>query len=64
MGSIPWSPLARGALTRLPSTAGIAENKTFRQGTDELPPDTYFQMGAGSKDIVNRCVLCTPRFTA
>ncbi|KAJ7632044.1 aryl-alcohol dehydrogenase [Mycena rosella] len=53
VGSIPWSPLARGALTRPASTAGT-EIKTLRQGTDELPPDTYFRMGAGSTDIVNR----------
>ncbi|KAJ6543543.1 Aldo/keto reductase [Mycena vulgaris] len=53
VGSIPWSPLARGALTR-PSSTANTENKTLRQGSDELPPDGYFRIGAGSKDIVDR----------
>ncbi|KAJ6488999.1 Aldo/keto reductase [Mycena sanguinolenta] len=51
VGSIPWSPLARGALTRPAATTG---EKTLRQGSDELPPDAYFLLGAGSKDIVDR----------
>ncbi|KAF7366037.1 Aldo/keto reductase [Mycena venus] len=55
VGSIPWSPLARGALTRPVSTAtDTPAEKTLRQETDELPPDAYFTLGAGSKDIVNR----------
>ncbi|KAJ7790460.1 Aldo/keto reductase, partial [Mycena olivaceomarginata] len=41
VGSIPWSPLARG-------------EKTLRQETDETPADLYFTLGAGSKDVVDR----------
>ncbi|KAJ7107025.1 Aldo/keto reductase, partial [Mycena epipterygia] len=53
VGSIPWSPLARGALTR-PSATATAENKTLRQGSDEVSPDAYFSLGMGSKDVVDR----------
>ncbi|KAJ7479532.1 Aldo/keto reductase [Mycena latifolia] len=56
VGSIPWSPLARGALTR-PSAASInteSKTQTLRQGTDEVSPATYFSLSAGSKDIVDR----------
>ncbi|KAF7375654.1 Aldo/keto reductase [Mycena sanguinolenta] len=53
VGSIPWSPLARGALTRPATTTA---EKTLRQESDELPPDAYFILGAGSKDIVDRLV--------
>ncbi|KAJ7646516.1 Aldo/keto reductase [Roridomyces roridus] len=82
VGCIPWSPLARGALTRpyvaptlnvaagttdTPSlgaltrlnanatSASDGENtKTTRQESDELPPEAYFLLGAGNKDVVDR----------
>ncbi|KAF8169275.1 aryl-alcohol dehydrogenase [Mycena galopus ATCC 62051] len=55
VGSIPWSPLARGTLTRpVPTATDAPAEKTLRHKTDELPPDVYFTLGAGSKDIVNR----------
>ncbi|KAJ7607599.1 Aldo/keto reductase [Mycena polygramma] len=54
VGSIPWSPLARGALTRPVATAAASAEKTIRQGSDEVPADAYFLVGPGSKDIVNR----------
>ncbi|KAJ6591340.1 Aldo/keto reductase [Mycena sp. CBHHK59/15] len=50
MGSIPWSPLARGALTR-PYTDS---DKTLRQSSDEVPPDAYFLLGSGNKAVVAR----------
>ncbi|KAJ6594654.1 Aldo/keto reductase [Mycena capillaripes] len=52
VGSIPWSPLGRGALTR-PYTGPQAE-KTSRQASDDIPPDAYFTLGAGNKDVVAR----------
>ncbi|KAJ6512582.1 Aldo/keto reductase [Mycena sanguinolenta] len=52
VGSIPWSPLARGALAR--PFKGLEAEKTVRQGSDEFPPDAYFQLGAGNKDVVAR----------
>ncbi|KAJ7633436.1 NADP-dependent oxidoreductase domain-containing protein, partial [Mycena polygramma] len=52
VGSIPWSPLARGALTR--PYAGPQAEKTVRQETDVFPPDAYFSQGAGNKDVVAR----------
>ncbi|KAJ7810036.1 Aldo/keto reductase [Mycena olivaceomarginata] len=52
VGSIPWSPLARGALTR-PYTGPQAE-KTIRQASDDFPSDVYFTLGAGSKEVVAR----------
>ncbi|KAJ7471705.1 Aldo/keto reductase [Mycena galericulata] len=58
VGSIPWSPLARGALTRpAPSAAtdkDSQENKTTREASDEIPPSAYFHLGAGSRDVVAR----------
>ncbi|KAJ7130404.1 Aldo/keto reductase [Mycena epipterygia] len=50
VGSIPWSPLARGALTR-PHTAAA---KTVRQEKDELSGDVYFKLGSGNKAVVER----------
>ncbi|KAJ7798468.1 Aldo/keto reductase [Mycena olivaceomarginata] len=38
VGSIPWSPLARGALTRPAGKATSAAEKTVRQESDELSP--------------------------
>ncbi|KAJ7714040.1 NADP-dependent oxidoreductase domain-containing protein, partial [Mycena olivaceomarginata] len=38
VGSIPWSPLARGALTRPAGAATSAAEKTLRQESDELSP--------------------------
>ncbi|KAJ7830435.1 Aldo/keto reductase [Mycena olivaceomarginata] len=54
VGSIPWSPLARGTLTRPAGAATSAAEKTVRQESDELSPDVYLTLGAGSKDIVDR----------
>ncbi|KAJ6471809.1 Aldo/keto reductase [Mycena vitilis] len=54
VGSIPWSPLGRGALTRPVAMAAPSAEKTIRQGSDEVPADAYFLVGPGSKDIVNR----------
>ncbi|KAJ7790479.1 Aldo/keto reductase [Mycena olivaceomarginata] len=54
-GSIPWSPLARGALARPVNTStDTPAEKTLRQETDEMPADLYFTLGAGSKDVVDR----------
>ncbi|KAJ7784038.1 Aldo/keto reductase [Mycena olivaceomarginata] len=53
-GFIPWSLLARGALTRPAGTATSAAEKSVRQESDELSPDVYLTLGAGSKDIVDR----------
>jgi len=51
VGSIPWSPLARGALTRpLSSSSG----KTVRQTSDEMTADTYLQLGSGNKAVLER----------
>ncbi|KAJ7910939.1 Aldo/keto reductase [Mycena leptocephala] len=52
VGSIPWSPIGRGALTR-PYTGPQAE-KTARQASDTIPADAYFLLGAGNKDVVAR----------
>ncbi|KAJ6616663.1 Aldo/keto reductase [Mycena sp. CBHHK59/15] len=51
VGSIPWSPLARGALTR-----PYSENtdKTVRQQSDSIAPDDYFRLGAANKAVVQR----------
>ncbi|KAJ7327975.1 Aldo/keto reductase [Mycena albidolilacea] len=55
VGSIPWSLLARGALTRPVNTStDTPAEKTLRQETDEMPADLYFTLGAGSKDVVDR----------
>ncbi|KAJ6507931.1 Aldo keto reductase [Mycena vitilis] len=48
VGSIPWSPLARGALTR-----PLDKQNTKRGETDPMPPSLYFESEAG-KAIVNR----------
>ncbi|KAF7335002.1 Aldo/keto reductase [Mycena venus] len=57
VGSIPRSPLARGALTRPVSTAtDTPAEKTLCHETDELTSDAYLTLSAGSKDIVNRFV--------
>lgn len=53
VGSIPWSPLARGAVTR-----PIDAEKTARATGDQLlQPDAYLAEGTGGKDIVRRCVF-------
>ncbi|EIM87501.1 Aldo/keto reductase [Stereum hirsutum FP-91666 SS1] len=50
VGSIPWSPLARGAVTR-----PIDAEKTARATGDQLlKPDAYLADGTGGKDIVRR----------
>ncbi|KAJ6512577.1 Aldo/keto reductase, partial [Mycena sanguinolenta] len=43
VGSIPWSPLARGALAR--PFKGLEAEKTVRQGSDEFPPDAISSHG-------------------
>ncbi|KAJ6510876.1 NADP-dependent oxidoreductase domain-containing protein [Mycena sanguinolenta] len=49
VGSIPWSPLARGALTRPLDK----QNTTARAGSDGMPPSVYTQSEA-NKTIVKR----------
>ncbi|KAJ6513010.1 Aldo keto reductase [Mycena sanguinolenta] len=49
VGSIPWSPLARGALTRPLDK----QNTTARAESDEMPPSMYTQSEA-NKTIVKR----------
>ncbi|KAJ7052220.1 aryl-alcohol dehydrogenase [Mycena amicta] len=52
VGSIPWSPLARGALA-----LQVPEGQTTRQASDELPAEAYFLVGGGatgSREIVKR----------
>ncbi|KAJ6513007.1 aryl-alcohol dehydrogenase [Mycena sanguinolenta] len=49
VGSIPWSPLARGALTRPLDK----QNTTARAGSDGMPPSMYTQSEA-NKTIVKR----------
>ncbi|KAJ7772673.1 Aldo/keto reductase [Mycena maculata] len=50
VGSIPWSPLACGALTR-PHTRA---EKTMRQEKDEMSGDVYLNLSAGNKTVVER----------
>lgn len=50
VASIPWSPLARGAVARPLSTT----EKTARQESDEMTADLYLQLGTGNKQIVGR----------
>lgn len=50
VASIPWSPLARGAVTRPPSRT----TRTVRQESDEMTPDLYLQLGTGNKEVVER----------
>ncbi|EPQ56030.1 Aldo/keto reductase [Gloeophyllum trabeum ATCC 11539] len=50
VASIPWSPLARGAVARPLSTT----EKTARQESDEMMADLYLQLGTGNKQIVGR----------
>jgi len=50
VGSIPWSPLARGLLTR-PLTIG---QQTKRGTTDMMPPDAYTKAQESNATIVNR----------
>lgn len=49
VGSIPWSPLARGLLTR-----PWAAPKTLRQNTDIWL--SVLAQGEADKTVVNRCV--------
>nr|WGM49232.1 aldehyde reductase [Boreostereum vibrans] len=50
VGSIAWSPLARGAVTR-----PLGGEKTARAAGDNLiKPDAYLADGTGGKDIVRR----------
>ncbi|KAJ7665040.1 Aldo/keto reductase [Mycena polygramma] len=50
VGSIPWSPLARGALTRPHTTS----HKTVRQEKDEMSGDVYFSLGSGNTAVAER----------
>ncbi|KAJ7692625.1 Aldo/keto reductase [Mycena rosella] len=54
VGSIPWSTLARGALSRPVPVGTDSEKQTLREATDDIPASTYFALGAGTKDVVNR----------
>ncbi|KAJ6526968.1 Aldo/keto reductase [Mycena vulgaris] len=54
VGSIPWSPLGRGALTRPYTAPDSAQQKTVRAASDEMPADAYFTLGTGNKDVVLR----------
>ncbi|KAJ6563021.1 Aldo/keto reductase [Mycena vulgaris] len=51
VGSIPWSPLARGALTR---PAPREEQKSLREETDDIPAAAYLKLGAGNAAVVER----------
>ncbi|KAJ7129208.1 Aldo/keto reductase [Mycena epipterygia] len=51
VGAIPWSPLARGALTR--PLEKQEQPKTQRETSDMMPPSTYTQFAA-NQTIVNR----------
>nr|GAT48718.1 predicted protein [Mycena chlorophos] len=53
VGSIPWSPLARGALTRPMSVQLQKEGQTARSGSDGMPPAVYTGPAANKK-IVER----------
>ncbi|KAJ7707495.1 hypothetical protein B0H17DRAFT_1191981 [Mycena rosella] len=49
VGAIPWSPLARGGLTR-----PLADQKqTKRGGSDRMPPNLY-TLSTANQTIVNR----------
>lgn len=50
VGSIPWSPLARGAVTRPHKNT----EKTVRAGSDRMSPEAYIADGPGSEAIVDR----------
>ncbi|KAK7033311.1 Aldo-ket-red domain-containing protein [Favolaschia claudopus] len=49
VGAIPWSPLARGALTRPLEKM----NETKRSGSDGMLPSVYLQT-EGNKTVINR----------
>ncbi|KAJ7126790.1 NADP-dependent oxidoreductase domain-containing protein [Mycena epipterygia] len=51
VGAIPWSPLARGALTR--PLENQQQPKTKRETSDVMPPSVYMQ-SAANQTIVNR----------
>ncbi|KAJ7650032.1 aryl-alcohol dehydrogenase [Roridomyces roridus] len=51
VGSIPWSPLARGAVTR--PLAKQNTKPTNREASDIMPPTVYLQT-AGNQAVVNR----------
>ncbi|KAJ6577294.1 Aldo/keto reductase [Mycena capillaripes] len=51
VGSIPWSPLARGLLTRPYATK---PERTMRQATDELSGNAYLTLGSGNKAVLER----------
>ncbi|KAJ7650606.1 Aldo/keto reductase [Roridomyces roridus] len=59
VGSIPWSPLARGALTRPHTNTG----RTRRQAGDEASSDIYLTAG-GSKAIVERVEQIAKKYNA
>lgn len=49
VGSIPWSPLARGVLTR-----PVDADKTTRGSGDFFKPDNYLNANASGKEMVRR----------
>ena len=53
VGSIPWSPLARGALTR-----PVGELKNTSRGQTDAWASGY--VGAGTADVNARCVPPSP----
>ncbi|KAJ7661724.1 aryl-alcohol dehydrogenase [Mycena rosella] len=50
VGSIPWSPLARGALAR-PYSVPDATMNTARQGSDEIAPDATSSSARGTRPV-------------
>ncbi|KAJ7644828.1 Aldo/keto reductase [Roridomyces roridus] len=52
VGSIPWSPLARGSLTR-PLPKDESSTKTTRETSDRLPPKLFLQ-SEGNQTVVKR----------
>lgn len=50
VGSIPWSPLARGAVTRPHRNT----EKTVRADSDMMSPEGYIADGPGSEAIIDR----------
>lgn len=50
VGSVPWSPLARGAVTR----PRKGTEKTVRADNDRMNPEAYITDGPGGEAIVDR----------
>ncbi|KAJ7682181.1 Aldo/keto reductase [Mycena polygramma] len=60
VGSIPWSPLARGALTR-PHTK---TERTVRQEKDEAAGGLQFALGSGNKAVIERVDELAKKYNA